>query len=63
MADNLEQRGERDREHISLSQQHELAYWTGRFGVTGEQLRRAVAAVGTRADDVARYLKSAEGRK
>jgi hypothetical protein len=62
MADNLQQRGTRDRCQISLSHQHELVYWTKRFSVRGEQLRRAVAAVGTIADDVERYLKSYEAR-
>jgi hypothetical protein len=62
MADNLQQRGTRDRSQISLSHQHELVYWTKRFSVRGEQLRRAVAAVGPIADDVERYLKSYEAR-
>jgi Protein of unknown function (DUF3606) len=63
MPDDLDQRGGQDRKEISLNQQHELTYWTQRLGVTGEELRRAVAAVGNQADDVERYLKEQSGRK
>jgi len=62
MPDDLDQRGGQDRTEISLNQQHELEYWTKRFGVTGELLRRAVAAAGNQAEDVERYLKAQEGR-
>jgi hypothetical protein len=63
MPDNLDQRRGQDRNEISLNQQHELTYWTKRLGVAGEQLRRAVAAVGNRVEDVERYLKSHDGRQ
>lgn len=36
-----------------------LAYWTARFGVSTEDLRMAVLAVGPRSDRVAAYLGKA----
>jgi hypothetical protein len=56
MADNPKQRGPQDRARINLSQDHEIAWWTGKFGVTEEQLRHAVKLVGDKADDVADHF-------
>lgn len=41
---------------VSLSQDHEVAYWASRFGVTEERLRQAVAAVGTSTEAVGNWL-------
>jgi hypothetical protein len=55
--DSTTNRGEPDRSRISLSQQHEVAYWTKRFGVSRDQLEQAVKAVGNSAEAVERHLR------
>ncbi len=57
MSDNLNNRGPRDRATISLSEEHEVRYWTQALGVTKEQLAAAVKAVGNSADRVREHLK------
>jgi hypothetical protein len=56
MSDNLSERGPQDRSRVNVNEQWELAYWTKKWGVTPEQLREAVKAVGPSADAVARKL-------
>ncbi len=58
MSDNTNTRGEPDRSLISLSQDHEVAYWTRALDVTEDELRDAVRAVGSSADKVREYLRS-----
>ena len=57
MPDTTTDRGQPDRSRVSLKQEHELAYWTNRFGVSRAQLQEAVEAVGHAADAVERYLR------
>jgi hypothetical protein len=57
MPDNTTNRGEPDRSRVSLEQDHEVAYWTKRFGVTRQQLEQAVKAVGNSVDAVQRQLR------
>ena len=57
MADDLSQRGGQDRNRINVNEKHEVAYWTKKYGVTAEQLRAAVAAVGDQASTVQKHLK------
>ncbi|MBA1379503.1 DUF3606 domain-containing protein [Pseudomonas brassicacearum] len=57
MADDLSNRGPRDRSRINTSEEWELRYWTKEFGVTEDELKAAVAAVGAGAEDVRRQLK------
>ena len=56
MPDDLNQRGPQDRARINVSEIHELRYWTQAPGVSEAQLRAAVAAAGTSAEAVRRYL-------
>jgi hypothetical protein len=56
MADNLQDRGPRDRQRIDIHEDWELRYWTEALGATKEELAGAVAAVGVQVDDVKRYL-------
>ncbi|KRA57557.1 hypothetical protein ASD89_07825 [Caulobacter sp. Root656] len=58
MADNLQDRGPQDRARINVNEPHELAYWTGKFGVTADQLRNTVTQVGVSADAVEQALRS-----
>jgi hypothetical protein len=57
MADNLSNRGPRDRSRISLSKDWEISYWTKTLGVTEAELREAVKRVGPSAEAVRRHLK------
>lgn len=45
---------------IDLNKQYELRYWSNRFRVSHDQLRVAVALVGTRPREVERHLAMAE---
>lgn len=58
MADDLNNRGPQDRARIAVGESHELRYWTLALGVTEDQLKEAVRAVGNGADAVRTYLKS-----
>lgn len=58
MADNLNDRGPADRARINVNEEWECRYWSVELGVTPEQLRAAVDAVGTSADKVREHLKS-----
>jgi Protein of unknown function (DUF3606) len=56
MPDDLKNRGAQDRARISLSEDHEVRYWTKALGVTKEQLTAAVHKVGNSAEAVRREL-------
>jgi hypothetical protein len=45
-----------DGRRIDVQQDYELRYWSGKFGVSEDQLKAVVQKVGTMADDVAREL-------
>jgi len=60
MPDNLQQRGGRDRELIDVNEDYELRDWSKKFGVTKEQLKEAVQAVGNESAKVEQYLKGRE---
>lgn len=57
MADDKTKTGGQDRQRINVNEDYELRGWARKFDVTPEQLREAVKAVGTQADDVERHLK------
>jgi len=61
MSDNLQNRGGQDRKRIDVHQDYELRDWAKKFGATPEQIKQAVQAVGTRADDVEMHLKGGRG--
>lgn len=58
MADDAQQRGEPDRSLVSLGQDHEIAYWTDRFGISVESLTRAVDEVGHSVDRIQDWLRT-----
>jgi len=58
MSDDKSKVGGQDRKRINLNEDYELRDWSKRFGVSPEELKRAVAKVGDRADDVERELKN-----
>lgn len=43
---------------VAMSQAHEVAYWTKRFGVSEAKLKKAVAAVGNSVAKVEAWLKA-----
>ncbi|WP_133478960.1 DUF3606 domain-containing protein [Cognatilysobacter segetis] len=57
MSDNLQDRGSPDRKLIALGEEHEVRYWTQRFNVSEEELRRAVEQVGNSAAEVEKRLR------
>ena len=56
MSDDKTKAGGQDRERISLAEDYEVRDWVAKFGVSEEALRKAVARVGDRAEDVQREL-------
>lgn len=48
--------GWQDRSRINLSEDYEVRYWTEKFGVTREELTRAVQKAGSSAAAVAKEL-------
>ena len=57
MSDDPNERGAQDRSRISLSQDHEVRYWTEALGVSEARLREVVGRVGNSAEAVRRALK------
>jgi hypothetical protein len=57
MADNKTLRSPQDASRIALGEDYEVQYWTGKFGVSREELEQAVKAVGNSADAVGKHLK------
>ena len=55
MADNTRGTAQ-DRKLISLSEDYEVRDWCKSLGVSEQELRDAVKAVGNRAEDVRRHL-------
>jgi hypothetical protein len=61
MSDDKTKVGGQDRERINVHEDYELRDWSKSLGVTPEELKRAVAAVGDRAEKVREYLAGSEG--
>jgi hypothetical protein len=56
MADDKENTGSPDRDRINLSEPYEVQYWTKTLGVSAEELRKAVAQVGSTSNAVRKHL-------
>lgn len=54
--DDKKNTGSPDRDRINLQEDYEVQYWTKALGVSAEELRKAVEAVGSTADAVRRHL-------
>ena len=59
MADDLKSRGAQDRARVNVNEDHEVRYWTQKWGVSKEQLAAAVKKVGVSVDAVAQELGKA----
>jgi hypothetical protein len=57
MSDDKSKSGGQDRKLISLSEDYEVRDWSKKFGVTAEELKAAVEAVGNDAAAVEAHLK------
>jgi len=57
MMDNKDNIGSPDRDRINVNEDYELQYWSEKFGVSRDELKAAVKAVGTFADDVRKHLE------
>jgi len=57
MSDDKTQTGGQDRRRISLDEDYEVRDWSAKFGVTADELRAAVKAVGNDAAAVEAHLK------
>ncbi|PZR31724.1 DUF3606 domain-containing protein [Caulobacter segnis] len=57
MSDDKTKTGPQDASKISLSEDYEVRYWSDKFGVSREDLERAVKAAGNAADAVQAYLQ------
>ena len=57
MPDDKSKTGGQDRKRISLGQDYEVRDWSKKFGVTPEELKAAVKAVGNEAAAVEAHLK------
>jgi hypothetical protein len=55
--DNKKDIGSPDRDRINVHEDYELQEWSKSLGVTKEQLKQAVEAVGASAEKVQEYLK------
>ena len=62
MSDDKTQAHGQDRERINVHQEYELRDWSKTLGVTPEELKKAVAAVGDRAEKVREYLRADKPR-
>lgn len=58
MADNRTLRGPQDSSRIAMGEDYEVEYWTDKFGVSRDELQKAIDAVGNSADAVEAHLKN-----
>jgi hypothetical protein len=58
MPDDKTKVGGQDRKRINMGEDYEVRDWSKKFGVTADQLRTAIKAVGSYAEDVEAYLKN-----
>jgi len=57
MSDEKSNRGVPDRDRISLTEPYEVKYWANRFGVTADELKKAVHKVGSVPAQVEAWLR------
>jgi hypothetical protein len=56
MADDKSKAGRQDRDRINVHEDYEVRDWSKKFGVTPEELKKAVQSVGTSAEAVRKHL-------
>lgn len=60
MSDDKTKTGGQDRSLIALGEEYEVQDWSKKFGVTPDELRAAVKAVGNKASHVEAHLAKAK---
>jgi hypothetical protein len=63
MPDNPNIRTGQDRKRVNVHQEHEVRFWTHKWGVSREELEQAVQAVGTSVTKVEEFLRKKAGEK
>ena len=56
MGDDLSKKGPPDSDRVNLSEAWERRYWARKFGVSEEELRTAVAAVGSQPEELRKHF-------
>ena len=56
--DDKQKTGKGDDSRINVNESYELQYWSEKFDVSRDELRQAVEAVGTSAQEVEKYFQS-----
>ena len=56
MSDNKSKVGKQDRNRINVNEDYELQDWSKKFGVSREELKKAVQKVGDSAEAVRKHL-------
>lgn len=56
MSDDLSKKRPQDATKVNVNESWELEYWSKKFGITKDQLKNAVKAVGVSAAAVKKYL-------
>jgi len=60
MSDDKTRTGGQDQTRINVDEDHELRAWSKKFGVSAQEVKNAVAAVGDDAARVQDYLRRTE---
>ena len=58
MSDDTSLRSPQDRTRVAMGQEHEVRYWTERFGVPREELQSAVDEVGNSVAAIETHLEA-----
>jgi hypothetical protein len=56
MPDDKSKGGKQDRDRINMREEYELRDWSKKFGVSKEELKKAVESVGNSAEAVRKHL-------
>ena len=59
--DDLSKKGDQERARIDINEEWERRYWTGKLGVTEDELQKAVDKVGVMSKDVEAYFTRHKG--
>lgn len=62
MADDKTKTGQQDRSRINTSEDYEVRDWSKKFGVSADELKKAVKAVGPMSKDVEAHLKKGSSK-
>jgi Protein of unknown function (DUF3606) len=56
MPDDKRKAGKQDRDRINVNEDYELRDWSRKFGVSADEVKKAVQKVGTSAEAVRKHL-------